>query len=90
MLSVSAANRDGKVFDSPDRLDIRRNPNPHLAFGYGPHFCMGASLARDQLHIALGGLFHRVRGLRFAVPPDRLEPRSDHLIGGLVGLPVSW
>jgi pentalenolactone synthase len=90
MLSVSAANRDGRIFSDPDRFDIRRNPNPHLSFGHGTHFCLGVALARAQLGIALASLFQRLPNLRLALPPQQLELRSEHLIGGLVRLPVAW
>ena len=49
MLFYPSANRDEDVFDDPHRFDIRRSPNPHLAFGFGTHFCLGASLARLEL-----------------------------------------
>lgn len=90
MLSVSAANRDGLAFDRPDRFDIQRRNNRHLAFGGGQHYCLGAALARDQLGIVLGSLFRRVPNLQLAVPVDQLELRGDHLIGGLTSLPVTW
>jgi cholest-4-en-3-one 26-monooxygenase len=52
-----SANRDEKVFDDPFRFDIRRNPNPHISFGGGgPHFCLGASLARSEIQVMIGAL----------------------------------
>jgi len=90
MLSVSAANRDKHAFGDPGRFDIRREPNPHLAFGHGMHFCLGAALARAQLEVVLPSLFERLPGLRLAVPLDQLELRTEHLTGGLVTLMVTW
>ena len=58
-LNLLAANRDSRAFDRPDDLDPHRSPNPHLAFGQGPHFCLGAALARLELRIALPALFRR-------------------------------
>ena len=54
-----SANRDERVFPDPDRFDVRRSPNQHLAFGHGIHFCLGAPLARLEAKIALDILFHR-------------------------------
>ncbi|TYB56617.1 cytochrome P450 [Nonomuraea sp. PA05] len=65
-VSVASANRDPRVFDDPDRLDLTREPGPHLGFGHGPHFCVGASLARVQTGVALGTLLRRFPGLALA------------------------
>ncbi len=65
-LAISGANRDPAVFDEPDRFRIDRDPNPHLGFGHGLHYCLGASLARAETRIALGALFRRHPGLRLA------------------------
>ncbi|MFF4619089.1 cytochrome P450 family protein [Nonomuraea jabiensis] len=64
--SIAAANRDPRAFDEPDRFDVRREPSAHLGFAHGPHFCVGASLARVQTGIALGALLRRFPGLALA------------------------
>ena len=68
-----SANRDESVFDEPLRFDITRSPNPHVGFGgAGPHFCLGAHLARREISVMLGELLQRVPGIRAAGEPDRL------------------
>ena len=69
-LNLLAANRDPRVFDRPDELDITRRPNPHLAFGQGPHFCLGAALARLELRIALPRLLRRFPNLALDGPSN--------------------
>ncbi|TCO56839.1 cytochrome P450 [Actinocrispum wychmicini] len=59
---ITKANRDPSVFTDPDRFDIRRNPNPHLSFGHGVHFCLGAHLARREVRIALRAMLDRLPG----------------------------
>jgi len=66
ILWVASANRDPTQFPEPDRFDIRRTPNPHLAFGHGIHFCLGAPLARLEAKIALGILLERYREIAVA------------------------
>jgi cytochrome P450 len=90
LCDISAANRDHSVFDRPDELDITRQPNPHLAFGYGPHFCPGASLARMELQVSLETILSRLPGLRLAVPDSDLSWEEGTLIRGLTALPLSW
>jgi len=67
-LAIAAANRDPRVFESPDRIDLARHPNPHLSFGFGHHFCLGASLARLEGRIALPMLLRRFPNLALAGP----------------------
>jgi cytochrome P450 family 142 subfamily A polypeptide 1 len=73
MLAYPSANRDEDVFDDPFTFDIRRDPNPHLAFGQGTHFCVGANLARLELRLLFGALTQRWTNLRIVTPPD-IEP----------------
>ncbi|MGN6268814.1 MAG: cytochrome P450 [Sphingomonas sp.] len=85
MAMTGAANRDPAVFADPDRFDVGRSPNRHLAFAWGPHFCFGATLARLACGIAYDALFTRVRALRFA---DRPREWRDNL--SLRGLRALW
>ena len=73
MLAYPSANRDEDVFEDPFRFDIRRDPNPHVAFGQGTHFCVGANLARLELRLLFTALTERWTDLRVVTPPD-LEP----------------
>jgi cholest-4-en-3-one 26-monooxygenase len=73
MLAYPSANRDEAVFDAPFRFDIRRDPNHHLAFGQGTHFCVGANLARLELRLLFASLTQRWTNLRIVTPPD-IEP----------------
>jgi cytochrome P450 family 142 subfamily A polypeptide 1 len=73
MLAYPSANRDEAVFDDPFRFDIRRSPNPHVAFGQGTHFCLGANLARLELRLLFGALTRRWTNLRVVTAPD-IEP----------------
>ena len=72
-LIYPAANRDPSVFDDPDRFDISRDPNPHVAFGHGAHFCLGANLARIELRLLFEELTSRLTNLRVVNEPD-IEP----------------
>jgi len=67
-LAISAANRDPRVFESPDLMNLARQPNPHLTFGFGHHFCLGASLARLEARIALPMLLRRFPNLALSGP----------------------
>jgi cytochrome P450 len=74
MLLMASANRDPAQFADPERLDIARNPNPHLAFGHGIHFCLGAPLARLEVEIGLTEMAKRFRGIELA-SPVKYQPR---------------
>jgi cytochrome P450 family 142 subfamily A polypeptide 1 len=73
LMAYPSANRDEAVFDEPFRFDIRRDPNHHIAFGQGTHFCVGANLARLELRMLFGVLTQRWTNLRVVTPPD-IEP----------------
>ncbi|WP_052851163.1 cytochrome P450 [Streptomyces avicenniae] len=87
---VTAANHDPAVFENPDVIDLERVGPPHLSFGHGPHYCIGAQLARFELRLMLEALVRRFPRLALAVPQDRLVWRSGHLLNGLEELPVTW
>jgi pentalenolactone synthase len=90
LLSIAAANRDGHAFAEPDAFKTDREPNPHLAFGYGGRYCIGAALARLELQAVFGALFGCFPTLRLAVPWDALRVRTHVLTGGVESLPVAW
>ncbi|MEV3987488.1 cytochrome P450 [Streptomyces sp. NPDC049837] len=89
-VSYLAANRDPRVFTEPDRLDVTRDEAPHLAYGNGPHYCLGASLARMEFEVILATLLQELPGLRPAVPPDRVRWRRGSINRGPETLPVAW
>lgn len=86
ILSLGAANRDPEAFPDPDRFDIGRRENHHVAFGYGIHFCVGAALARVQAQIAVTALLDRLRMPTLA--PKPLEWHRNILVRGLTALPI--
>jgi len=88
--AVESANWDENVFCCPHEFDVARPANYHLTFSVGPHFCIGASLARLELQIVLDTLLRRFPGLRLAVPPAELQRSEGTLIGGLLRIPVEW
>jgi cytochrome P450 len=90
VVALSSANRDGAVFADPDRLDLARTVNPHVAFGHGVHHCIGAPLARMELQVAIGTLVRRLPGLRLATPAADVEWITDRMMTGPRALPVSW
>ena len=86
-LLLGAANRDPERFANPDVFDPGRTPNPHVSFGAGIHFCVGAPLARLELAVALPVLFARLKGLRLAERPVYRDAFHFH---GLEALRVEW
>jgi cytochrome P450 len=88
VLWYASANRDAAVFDDPYRFDIGRTPNDHVGFGGpGPHFCLGAHLARREITVMFRELLRRMPDLHAAGPPDRLQ---SNFINGIKHLPASW
>jgi cytochrome P450 len=87
---LSAANRDGQRFPEPDRLQIDRADNRHLAFGYGVHYCVGAPLARLEGQIAFSTLLARLPNLRLAADPQQLRWRPSIIVRGVEALPVTF
>jgi cytochrome P450 len=90
LVQLDSANRDETVFASAGDLDLRREVNHHLAFGFGVHHCVGAPLARLEFRVLLSTLVHRLPELRLAVPAEDLEWRRGGLLRGVASLPVTW
>lgn len=89
--SLLAANRDPEQFPDPDRFDITRDPNRHIAFGNGIHYCVGAPLARMEGAIALNALVQRLPQLELAVPAESLEWTTNMMIiHGMNAMPVRY
>jgi cytochrome P450 len=86
---IGSANRDPRAFPDPDRFDITRSPNPHLAFSHGIHFCLGAPLARLEARVALGDVLERLPGLALA-SAGPWEPRKALHVHGPVRLPIRF
>ncbi|MEU4678890.1 cytochrome P450 [Micromonospora sp. NPDC023737] len=87
VVSFTSANRDERMFAQPDRLDLTRHPNPHLVFGHGPHFCLGAHLARCQVRALLEALLARTVSVSYAGAPDCLRSNFQR---GVKRLPIHW
>jgi cytochrome P450 family 142 subfamily A polypeptide 1 len=90
MLLYPSANRDAEVFDDPFHFDVGRTPNEHVAFGFGPHFCLGASLARLEISVMLDELLTRLPDLAVADPDAELVLRPANFVSGLEELPVRF
>ena len=90
LCSRSSANRDERVFPRAGELDFTRDPNPHVAFGYGPHYCLGANLARMELQVALSTILSRLPGLHIAGPENELTWQTGIMMRGLAAFPIAW
>ncbi|MFI9387154.1 cytochrome P450 [Kutzneria sp. NPDC052558] len=89
-IAGAQTNLDDRVFRNAAELDVGRDPNPHLTFGHGPHFCLGAHSARMQLQVALGSLLARFPKIRLAVPVEDVPWKGGLLMRGPVELPIVW
>ncbi|MET8006690.1 cytochrome P450 [Nonomuraea glycinis] len=89
ILSTNAANRDPSVYADAETFAPNREEPAHLGFGHGPHFCIGASLARTELRVVFATLARRLPGLRLAKPLEDLDVRPT-ITGGVTELPVTW
>lgn len=88
--SMAAANRDESAWEAADDMDLSRSPNPHLAFGAGPHSCLGQPLARTELQAVLAVLLRRLPTLALAVDAEELRRHEGLLTTPLRELPVTW
>lgn len=87
---LASAGHDTEEFAHPEQLDVTRNNNRHLGFGFGVHYCVGAPLARLEGRIAISTLLRRLPDLRLAVPAETLVWRPNLVLRGLRHLPVAW
>lgn len=91
VMFYGAANRDPRVFPDPERFDIGRDPNNHVGFGGpGPHFCLGAHLARREVSVAFRQLLSRLPDIEVTGPPVPLQSLGIPLVGGIKHLPVRF
>jgi cytochrome P450 len=87
LLSYVSANRDEEVFSDPLRFDVGRDPNKHLSFGYGVHFCLGAALARMEMNSFFSELVPRIKSIELAGEPELM---ATTFVGGLKHLPIRY
>lgn len=91
LMVYASANRDERAFSDPDFLDVRRTPNDHVAFGAGgPHFCLGANLARIEGRIMFEEILTRFQGLRYVGDPYGYQRVHSNLIDGFAHVPIEW
>jgi cytochrome P450 len=86
---IGSTNRDPRQFEAPGRFDVARDPNPHIAFGHGVHFCLGAALSRLEARVALTDLLGRAKGLALA-SDEPWEPRKGLHVHGPTRLPIRF
>jgi cytochrome P450 family 142 subfamily A polypeptide 1 len=89
LLMFESANRDERVFDDPYTFDVDRDPNDHLAFGFGAHFCLGNALARIELRVMFERLCARLPDIELATD-DELPRRPSNFISGFEAMPVRF
>ena len=87
IVSFTSANRDPRVFENPDNFDIYRDPNPQLAMGYGPHYCLGAELGKMQMRCLFEEFFARVDRVELTAPPVFLRSNFQR---GVKNLPIRF
>ncbi|HME49254.1 cytochrome P450, partial [Mycobacterium sp.] len=87
LLSYVSGNRDEDVFPAPFRFDVGRDPNKHVAFGYGVHFCLGAALARMEINSFFTELLPRLRSIELTGSPQYV---ATTFVGGLKHLPIGY
>jgi len=91
LMVYSSANRDERSFTDPDELDVLRHPNPHVAFGAGgPHFCLGANLARLEGRVMFDTILSRFEGMRIEGDPASFRRVNSNLIDGFATVPIGW
>lgn len=90
LLDYSGGNWDSRAFEEPERFDLTRDAGLHMAFGFGPHGCVGQQLARAELQIVFDTLFKRVPDLALAIPVEEVAFMHDRLAYGVYSLPVTW
>jgi pentalenolactone synthase len=90
LLDTGAANHDATVFPGPDRFEVARDSARHVSFGHGARYCIGAPLARIELHAVFSQIIARFPGMRLAVGVEELRFNTATLTRGLLELPVTW
>ncbi|MFC6839440.1 cytochrome P450 [Xanthomonas theicola] len=90
LVGLPATSFDPRHFNDPHIFDIGRDEKPHLAFSYGPHYCIGMALARLELKVVFGSIFQRFPELRLAVASEELRLRREIITGGFEEFPVRW
>jgi len=90
LMNLPAGNHDPDFIERPDVFDVDRGARGHLGFGFGAHQCIGANLARTEMHVAFGTLARRLPSLALAVPAEELIFQNNKEVYGITELPVTW